>query len=296
MGKVTYLKKFASDNCESLLERFESHLLAMDRGRSVKGYVGDVRRFAEWFSVRHGNVLAATPLDIADYRAYLQQAGKKPSTVNRALVSLRVFFEWAEKEKLVPDNPAESIRPVAAVDPGPKWLTRQEQAALMRAVRDEGSARDEAIIGLLLHTGIRVGELVKLKRSDIEISERAGKITVREGKGNKYREVPLNKTARKILSRWLEENPEGVLFPNRYGDPISERAVHMLVSEYAYRAKIRASPHTLRHTFCKNLVDAGVSLDRVAAIAGHSKLETTRRYTAPSFMDLQEAAERVSWE
>ena len=296
MGKVTYLKKFASDNCKSLLERFESHLLAMDRSRSAKNYLGDVRRFAEWFSTRHGNILAATPLDIADYRAHLQQQGRKPSTVNRALVSLRVFFEWAEKEKLVPDNPAESIRPVAAVDPGPKWLTRQEQAALMRAVRDEGSARDEAIIGLLLHTGIRVGELVKLKRSDIEISERSGKITVREGKGNKYREVPLNKTARKILSRWLEENPEGVLFPNRYGDPISERAVHMLVSEYAYRAKIRASPHTLRHTFCKNLVDAGVSLDRVAAIAGHSKLETTRRYTAPSFLDLQEAAERVSWE
>lgn len=295
MGNITYLKKIASDNFTEVLERFEAHLLSSDRGRSARSYLGDVKGFASWFSAR-GPVLAATPLDIADYRSHLQQEGKKPSTVNRALTSLRVFFAWAAAERLIPDSPPEGIRPVAAVETAPRWLSRQEQAALMRAVRAGGSTRDEVIITLLLHTGIRVGELVKLERSDIEISERSGKLTVRAGKGNKYREVPLNRTARKVLAGWLEQNPSGPLFPNRYGGAVSERAVHALVSEYAYRVKIKASPHALRHTFCKNLVDAGVPLDRVAAIAGHSKLDITRRYTTPSFADLQEAAERVNWE
>lgn len=280
-------------NNDKWIASYAEYLHASDRAKSFKSYFGDVKRFAEWFQ---GNLLSASPLDIAEYRRYLQEKGKKPSTVNRALVSLRVFYGFLVKQGLIKDNPAEDIKPVSATEIAPKWLSRQEQAALMRAAREANNPRDEAIIALMLHAGLRVSEVVCLDRNDIVIGERSGTVTVRQGKGNKYREVPINKTARKILSRWLKENPEGPLFPNRYGAQITARAIRQMVAEYAYRAKIKASPHTLRHTFCKNLIDAGVPIDQVAVMAGHSKLDVTKRYTAPSMQDLQSAVERTNWE
>lgn len=183
-----------------------------------------------------------------------------------------------------------------ATTPAPQWLTRNQQAALIRAVRDNGNTRDKAIIGLMLHASLRVGELCSLKREDIQLFPRGGRVAV-TGKGNKYREVPLNSTIRKILYRWFEENPGGPLFPNRYGGAISTRGVFKLVAEYAYQAKLEGvTPHTLRHTFCKNAIDMGIPIDLVAVMAGHSSLDVTKRYTAPSQDDLQAAVERLAWE
>lgn len=116
-----------------LLESFIQHLLKSDRAGSFKSYYGDVKRFAEWFG---GNLLSASPLDITEYRRFLQET-KKPSPVNRALVSLRVFYDFLVKQGLIRDNSAEDVKPVAVVDLAPKWLTRQEQAAFMRAARAE---------------------------------------------------------------------------------------------------------------------------------------------------------------
>lgn len=284
--------KYANDN-ERLLELFGQHLLRSDRPNSLRSYLGDVRRFSMWLKT---NLLSVSPLDITEYRRFMQEKGLKPSTVNRALVSLRLFYDFLVRQGITRDNPAEDVRSVAVVQLAPKWLTRAEQAAFMRAVREVGNPRDEAIVALMLHAGLRVSEVVSLDRSDIRIGERSGCVTVRQGKGNKRREVPLNKTARKTISRWLEENPEGPLFPNRYGKPITVRAVRQMVAEYANRAKLEASPHTLRHTFCKNLIDAGVSIDQVAVMAGHSTLEVTRRYTVPSMQDLQATVEKTAWE
>lgn len=166
----------------------------------------------------------------------------------------------------------------------------------MRAVRG-GKTRDVTLVGIMLHAGLRVSEVCALGREDVILSDRTGKIIVRKGKGNKYREVPLNKTIRTILYRWLEEKPEGPLFPNRNGNEMSSRAVFDVVAKYAYSAKLlEVTPHTLRHTFCKNLIDMGVPIDQVAVMAGHSSLDVTKRYTAPSMADLQKAVERTAWE
>jgi len=213
-------------------------------------------------------------------------------------VALRVFFAWLVKGGLVRSNPLEDIKPVATGGtPAPKWLARREQTALVHAVQADGSLRDMAIVAVMLHAGLRVSEVCALDRGDIEISERKGAVIVRHGKGNKYRTVALNKTVRRVLSDWLLANPAGPLFPNRYGRPISVSGVEKMVARYAYQAKLEGvTPHSLRHTFCKNLVDLGVPIDQVAMLAGHSSLEVTRRYTAPSMADLQAAVDRAAWE
>ncbi|GAB6180840.1 tyrosine-type recombinase/integrase [Desulfotomaculum defluvii] len=304
MAKTIYLADFGSDNLEGLLKGFEYHLKNKDRGQSTRAYLGDVRRFAKWITERTRvfNPQGVSPLDLVEYRKHLQEHGGRqgkgaaPATVNRALTSLRLFFGWLVTQGVCKDNPVEDIKPVAvSKTPVPKWLLRTEQTALMRAVREGGSRRDEAILGLLLHAGLRVAELCVLGVDDIVLNDRSGHIKV-TGKGNKYREVPLNITIRKILTRWFEENAGGVLFPNRYGNPIGTRGVFKLVEGYAYNARLSdVSPHTLRHTFCKNAVDLGIPIDQVAMMAGHSSLDVTKRYTVPSMEDLQSAVERMAW-
>lgn len=251
----------------------------------------------------HEVLCAVLHVIVVEYRSYLQgEEGRRggrlaAATVNKNLVAVRVFFNWLKHMGVVRDNPADGVRQVA-MERGlsPRWLDRKQQAALVHAVQGGGSVRDMAIIGLMLHAGLRIGEVCTLHREDIVVSERKGVVRV-TGKGKKVREVPLNKTARKILSNWLAANPEGPLFPNRFGQPITVDGLEKLFREYAYQAHLEgATPHALRHAFCKNLIDLGVPIDQVAVLAGHSSLDVTRRYTVPSMADLQAAVEKTSWE
>ena len=307
MPEVVYLHEFGAKNSDALLAAFRDHLRASGRAdRSIASYVGEARRFAEWAAAKYGEFRPASvsALDVVEYREYLQSLkGHKggpmsPASVNKALAGLRVFFGWLASTGQVRENPAAGIKnAVVGGAPAPRWLDRRQQAALVHAVQDGGNLRDMAIFGLMLHAGLRIGEVCALERGDIEISERKGLVRVRRGKGNKYREVPLNKTVRKMLAAWLEKNPDGPLFPNRYGKSLGVFGVEKLFKEYAYRAKLEnVTPHTLRHTFCKNLIDMGVPIDQVAMLAGHSGLDTTKRYTAPSMADLQAAVDKVAWE
>ncbi|MEM0138529.1 MAG: tyrosine-type recombinase/integrase [Thermoplasmatales archaeon] len=308
MGEVLYVEKFTPKNLAECLAAFEAHLRAADRGASVGTYAGAVRAFAAWAADHYGGFYppAMSPLDLVEYRDYLQssRAGRRgrplaPATVNKHLIGLRVFFGWLVATGQIRDNPVGEIRLVAtAGPPQPKWLTRNEQAALVRAVTAGGNLRDMAIIGLMLHAGLRVAEVCAVDRADLDVSERKGVVRVRRGKGNKYREVPLNNTIRKILSDWLTKNPEGPLFPSRRRRPMSVSAVEQMFAGYVARARppLEATPHSLRHTFCRNLLDRGVPLDQVAALAGHSSLDVTKRYTAPSTADLRAAVDRIAWE
>ncbi|MEW5932631.1 MAG: tyrosine-type recombinase/integrase [Bacillota bacterium] len=268
---------------------------------TVRSYVGHVRRFAEWYeqSVGGFDPTAVTPLDVAEYRRWLQDRGSKPATVNLVLVALSRFFAWAADGGACSLNPAAGVKRVPEQVPGPRWLDRKGVGALMRAVMRYGTVRDRVLIMLLLHTGLRVSEACSLRVDDVELRERSGWLRVRHGKGGKYREEPLNVTVRRVLKECLDSHRPGGdwLFTNRYGERLNERSTERMVRKYARLAGLdRVTVHTLRHTFCKMLVDAGESLDRVAALAGHASLNTTARYTKPSFTDLEKAVGKLAWE
>lgn len=286
-----------------LLKSFEDYLRSRDASPStIRGYLSDLQKFQAWYEDAMGSALefeAVGPLDIAEFKRYLQTQKKKPGTVNRALRSLQSFFKWAVKENLIRQNPAAGIKPVAEVKNAPKALDKKEQQALMRAVSRAEKDRDIAMVTLLVHTGLRVSEACSLTVDDVVIGERSGHLVVRAGKGNKYREVPLNITARKALKNWLDtrEKTSEYLFPGQNGRHLAPRSVEYLLARYAYDARLEnVSPHVLRHTFCKALVDAGESLDRVAAIAGHANINTTIKYTQPTNKDLQASVDKLSWE
>lgn len=296
-----------------LLHQFEVYLKSTDRTSSAQFYCSDLKKFTTWFETRYGSFdpAAITPLDLVEYRSYLQSNGGRsthahpspqpaaPATVNRALISLSIFCQWAQEQGIMVTNPSKGIKSIAVEELAPHWLNRSQQAAFVRAVQAGKSLRDLAVCGLMLHAGLRVSEVCALYRRDLFLQQRSGSVLVRQGKGNKQRRVPLHVTIRRILLDYLVSLPDSqqVLFASDRAEHLTSRAVQHLVNRYAYNAHLdKVTPHILRHSFCKNLVDVGISLDKVALLAGHTSLDVTRRYTTPSEQDLQLAVERLAWE
>jgi len=184
-------------------------------------------------------------------------------------------------------------------------MERDVQIAKLRfPKRWAGRQRDFSMVTLMLNTGLRLAELVNVELGDIELSERKGSVFVRHGKGNKERRIPLNADARKALRDWLAIRPETpgntflfIALESEADGSLSHRTVQRIVRRYGQEAGLpHLSPHTLRHTFAKNLVNNGVSLEKVAVLLGHSSLETTRIYITPSAQDLAQAVSRIEIE
>lgn len=282
------------------LSRFEACLKGRGLSdRTVASYIGDLNRFAAWMAQTCGgefDPVSVTPLDVADYRRFMLDRGKKPATVNHALDVLRSFFAWAVSEGIVRADPSAETRRVKEQRQAPRWLDRKDLTAFVRAAQKHGTLRDQALVMLFLHAGLRVSEAVSLRTEDVTVRDRSGSVVVRRGKGDKRREVPLNVTARKVLGEYLAGLRGEWLFPGKRGKPMTARAAQKRLAGFGRLAGVEVTPHMLRHTFCKMLVDAEESLDRVAVLAGHNNLNTTARYTRPSEKDLERAVEKLSWE
>jgi integrase/recombinase XerD len=269
--------------------------------KTVANYKSDLQLFARWFRDSTGEEFAATavtPTDLRDYRAFLlttKQAA--PATVNRHLAALKRFFRYALARGWVAEDPTLVVKGVQQVQVSPKALSKREVDRLLRAAERYGSTRDLAILSTLRHTGLRVGELSALRLTDVDIGERKGELIVRSGKGGKYRVVPLNLDARRAIGAYREVRPEIVdthLFIGQRGTGLTPRAIEKLVEKYARFAGLPGvSPHTLRHTFGKHALDAGVDLVTVSRLLGHERLETTAIYTTPSATDLEHAVAKL---
>ena len=185
----------------------------------------------------------------------------------------------------------------------PRALEPEEQKQLMRAVERCRSIRDRAIAMLLFYTALRVGECASLNTDDIALSARKGKVTIRGGKGDVYREVALNAEAREGLAAWLAERrqrfpnqDETALFLNSHGQRLSIRSIDLTLRRLGKEANVAVSAHRLRHSCLTNLVRRGHDLVLVAEIAGHKRIETTRRYSLPTERDREAAMESLRME
>src|SRR5215210_7327671 len=288
-----------------LVERFLTDLERQEASpRTRAGYHLDLVHFFRWFAQTVGDSASpetVTPTDVREYRSYLQHVERRqPATVNRRLAALRRFFRWAKATGLAKEVPTENVKGVASAPRAPRWLEKRDVDRLIRTVERHGSTRDLAIVLTLRHTGVRVSELSSLTLPDVQISERKGSLTVRSGKGGKFRVLPLNVDARQAITAYLDVRPtvsSDRLFVGQRGDGVRPRAVELLVATYARLANLEgATPHTLRHSFGKHALDAGADLVSVAALLGHARLETTAVYTTPSQRDLEKVVEQLEQE
>lgn len=265
---------------------------------TLSSYRSDLLQFSIWFQkINHEKMKLnkITPTDLRQYKSYLLERNFKPQTINRRLLSLKYFLEWGWDTKRIKYRfpIPKTVKQAVSM---PKWLDKKEQNALLRYLERYASNRDRCIVVILLNTGVRVQELCSLQWQDVTLSERKGKIIIKSGKGNKYREVPLNKDAREsfyLLDYKEKAGDETNVFIGQRGI-LSPRGIQLMFKRVLGNTDLCSiTPHQLRHTFCKNLVDAGVSLEKVAALAGHERLDTTKLYCHPSFDDLSEAVEKI---
>lgn len=267
---------------------------------TVQGYLSDLAKFVDWFRISMGELFtpgSVTPVDVRNYKSHLQTVKKfKPATINRRLASLRVFFTWAVNERLVTDTPIR-VHNVEELPTAPKSLDERTYSKLLRIAQRGGDKRMIAIIQLLRHTGLRVAELCSLRLIDLVLSDRKGKVVVHSGKGSRYREVPLNLDVRRALQEYFDIRPkvkDDHVFIGQRQNGLTDSAVQRIVAEIGRLAGIEeVTPHVLRHTFGRGLIDVGVDLVTVKTLMGHKRLDSTAYYTQPSVSDLQAAVGKL---
>ena len=205
------------------------------------------------------------------------------STVNRRLASLHTFFEFLAGENLEDSWPNPVIKRRHALKTGfrlPRDASDEEVARIFAVMN---SARDEAMFGLMVGAGLRVGEVATLCLADIEepsAPDSLARLTVR-GKGNKERIVWLTDSLWNTLKAWLRERPEtesDQVFLNWRGHPITKNGIQYIFKRHSDDAGVTLSCHQLRHTYARRLAESGLPVESLARLLGHTLLQTTQRY------------------
>jgi integrase/recombinase XerC len=262
-----------------------------------RSYGFQARRFFGWLADR-GNrgadALSASGRDYAvrDYRSELKDRRLAPASINSALAGLDNLYRFL---RLDPPRVRREPLPASA----PRALTDEELRRLLRAAEARGEPRDRAIVALMALAGLRLAEVAGLDVDDIALSARRGMVTVRHGKGDVGRSVPLGTEARSLVAAWLRIRPNvssQALLVGSAGSRLTPRGLDRVVRRISTAAGLSMSPHVLRHTFVTRLVRSGKDLVIVAELAGHRSLETTRRYSLPTEADRVEAVEAAATE
>lgn len=279
---------------------------------TIRNYLSDLRQFIAWCELTWTrgreeeqcfNPAAVTTPTITDYRAYVQHTIRlKPASINRSLISLKRYFALLSETGQIKRDPAKVVKLVEQELSPPRHLSDQEEQALVAAVTETGSLRDRTIIILMLHTGLRAREVCTLTHSQVKLGKRSGVLQIL-GKRNKYREIPLNATARVALEDYdpalrkqvSSSDPTPLFLSEKTHRRLTERGLGYLVKKYAEQAKVQdISPHDLRHRFGYRMA-ASVPLHRLAQIMGHDSLDTTLLYVRGTKQDLQQEVEKIAW-
>lgn len=226
--------------------------------------------------------------DIADFLAKERERGLAPRSRARLLSAIRMFHRFLLVERYATLNPVAIIEAPRTLKKLPSFLNAAEVEALLAATAGQRpeDIRDRAMLELLYATGLRVSELVNLKKRELNLE--VGYLMTM-GKGNKERLVPVGETARQRVSEYLEQvrtrqDPDGLreqLFLSRLGEAMTRQAFWNIIKKRAAMAGTRTSisPHTLRHSFATHLLANGADLRSVQMMLGHADLSTTQIYT-----------------
>lgn len=295
---------------EQILAQYEQRLRPeedLTASTIRRNYLSDLCHFVAWFETEreaniHGDVTftpqAITTPALMRCRSYLQMLqGQNPVSVNRSLINLKRYFEWVTQQHLITYDPSVAVKLVGQEASTPRHLDDQEERSWVAVVTKVGTFRDRVLIVLLLHTGLRAREVFRLRGDQMKLGKRSGFLEIVR-KRNKYREFPLNATARKTLEEYLATFPAttAFLFPSgKTKGVLSEQALSYIVKKYAQAAKLPdVSLHDLRHRFGYRVAES-VALHRLAQIMGHDLLDTTMLYIQGTKHDLQQAVETISW-
>lgn len=282
--------------------------------KTIKAYKTSISQFTTWLMQTIGKKELADvkPIDIKEFISYLKhRQNRSQATINKTTAALKTYFGYLSENGYIADNPVTRIK-IQKVQQSQqskgvtKWLTKEEQQRFITYVELEKNEfkrlRNLAIIDLMLYCGLRVSEVEELKIEDVKINGNV-EITIREGKHGKYATVLMVEKHSKNLRKWLKyrqaltyhiytESP--YLFVSERSGKLTSRGIQVMVNKYAGLAHMeQVNCHRFRHSYCKNLADAGVNIQTIASLARHENINTTRIYVENSHEERIKALERI---
>ena len=261
--------------------------LYVEKGLSkntIESYSNDINDFLSWLNKRNiQDYKEISELVVNEYVAYLFNNALKSSTVNRKISSLKSFYLFLIKKKIISSSPLSEIITPKKEHHLPSSMSEDEVERLLRSPNIELDLenRDKAMIEMLYATGMRISELINLKITDIDLERSVLKVL---GKGSKERLIPFGEKALDSLNSYLEKRKKSLakeVFISNRGKKMTRTAFWQRIKIYLSREGLKdsISPHTLRHAFATHLLNRGADLRSVQLLLGHSDLSTTQIYT-----------------
>lgn len=270
------------------------HYLKLERSlseNSIQAYIRDVEKLKQFMEGDYPKVspLTLTTKHLQGFLQFINELGMSAYSQARILSGIKSFYKYLMFEELITKDPTELIEGPKIGRKLPDTLSYPEIENLLNAIdlsKPEGG-RNRAMLEVLYSSGLRVSELVDLKRTNVYFD--IGFLRV-IGKGNKERLVPIGRDAMKYLKIYLEEirvhirvqkGYEADVFLNKRGKRITRVSVFNIIKELAQRTGLKKtiSPHTFRHSFATHLIEGGADLRAVQEMLGHESITTTEIYT-----------------
>ncbi|UJF35763.1 tyrosine-type recombinase/integrase [Paenibacillus hexagrammi] len=281
----------------SRVDAFFTYLKANGKSQNtIKGYVLDINQYFKWFEESFGQECAVLyRQNVLDYVSYLKNIKlNNAKTINHKLSSLRSYNDFLISSGIQNDaviQKTDMIK-VQTEYASPTQVTELEVKQFIQKVLESKNKRNYAIVTLLAYTGMRISEALSIWLSDFNLQ--TGECIIRNGKGEKQRTVLMNTKIINALRDYLKDrNRYSVaenskfLFVSKKNDNLNRTVVNRIFQQYSPKI----TPHQLRHFFCTNAIEKGLSIHEVANQAGHSNINTTLLYTNPDKAKLKRKME-----
>lgn len=272
------------------LSEYRQYLI-VEKGLSkntIMAYLNDLNRFSDYLKDIH-QINKIEDISKEHIRLYLKELSKSISaaSITRKLVSLRMFFTFLMKEKIIDVNIMSNFDLPKVDKKLPTVLSIQEMQEILDSIviDDHLSSRNRCMLELMYATGLRVSELINLNVGSVNIYMGYIKVI---GKGDKERIVPIGDIARKTLDEYLNyyrekfiKKESSLLFFNNHGNKLSREEFYIILKQVIKQTSINknVSPHTIRHSFATHLLENGANLRSIQELLGHSDISTTTIYT-----------------
>jgi integrase/recombinase XerD len=276
---------------KELLDQFLNYL-SVEAGLSantIDSYRNDLKGYIKFLEKRKVTAIEkVSAKEISSFVGWLSDRRMAPGSISRKLTSIRRFHRFLVAEERVDSDPTSALDSPKLWRKLPSVLTAEEMERLIDQPkgRDALALRDRAILEFLYATGVRISELIGIKRKNVMAEVELIRVI---GKGQKERVVPIGKHALQAMQAYLDqsrpqlanENSEDVLFLNRRGRPFSRMGLWKVLRKHVMGAGItkKVTPHTIRHSFATHLLEGGADLRAVQEMLGHADISTTQIYT-----------------
>jgi len=277
-----------TDATEDAQELIRAWRLSLTNERTRRAYERDLASFIEWLAKRYPDVHLIAGVGRKQVDEFVRHSaeveGRKPSTVARRLSTLASFYGYLLSEEQIDKSPVDRVkRPKVSDESNTVGLDAGQVDAMLSEAQKDG-ARSYALMMLLANNGTRVSEALEAKITDLgrhRVKDREHRTLRITRKGGKIVLVPLAPTTADAIDSYIGDRADGYIFVWSTGGQLQESDVYKLVNRLAKRAGIdigKIGPHSLRHSFVTQLLDAEVPLHIVQDAAGHVDPRTTQRY------------------